>query len=237
VSERDRRIHPLVRQQQAERAADGEAATDHDHVPAGDRHVVAPQHLEEAGGSAGQGRVKVAADPEHEPAEVGRVQPVGILGRIHQLEHRVLVDARGQWQLDDVAGHGQVLIKAKNGGPHLVFGRLRRKIHPDRLDAELDTVAMLTGHVGERSRIAAHKQCAETGMDAAGLERGDAADELVLDCRRGGDTVHAYCGHCSIPVPPDVSTSHARSEREGAKSTLRGVMGGQDQVPGDTRPG
>ena len=46
-------------------------------------------------GVQGSGEVELAVDAEHEAAEVRRVQAVGVLRRVDELEHRVLVDAVG----------------------------------------------------------------------------------------------------------------------------------------------
>ena len=91
VAQRDGGVLGAAGQQQPERAADGDAAADHDDLGAGDLHAVAAQQLDDADGRARQ-RAGVA---EHQPAEVGRVQPVGVLGRVDQAEHAVLVAARG----------------------------------------------------------------------------------------------------------------------------------------------
>ena len=70
-------------------------------------HVVPAQQLDDAQRGARQRR----RGAEHEPAEVGRVQAVGVLVRVDQLQDRVLVDALGQRQLHDVAGAGRVLVE------------------------------------------------------------------------------------------------------------------------------
>ena len=63
----------------------------HDDLGAGDLHVVAAQQLDDAVGRARQRR----GVAEHQPAEVGRVQAVGVLGRVDQPEDPVLVEAPG----------------------------------------------------------------------------------------------------------------------------------------------
>src|SRR3712207_7426724 len=51
---------------------------------------------------------------EHQSAEVDRVQPVGVLGRVHRLEDGALLDALRQRQLDDVAGAVRVGVDRKS---------------------------------------------------------------------------------------------------------------------------
>ena len=81
--------------------------------------------------------MQLAGDTENEPAEVGRVQAVGVLGRIDQLEHRLLVDAVRQGQLHDVAGHLGSRIEVRDGGPHVRLGRRLGQVDPDGGDPYL----------------------------------------------------------------------------------------------------
>ena len=48
---------------------------------------------------------------EHEPPEIDRVQPVRVLGRIHQLQDPPRIQPAGQRQLNDVAGAGRVRVQ------------------------------------------------------------------------------------------------------------------------------
>ena len=80
----------------------------------GDLDVVPPQQVHDAARRTRQRRGLV----EHQPAEVGRMQSVGILGRVDPLERRVLVEVLRQRQLHDVAG-------ALGVGVQLVDGRRR----------------------------------------------------------------------------------------------------------------
>ena len=94
-------------------------------------------------GVHGSGECELALDAEHEPAEVGRVQAVGVLVGVDELEHRVLVDARGQRQLHDVAGDRGVGVEVGDRRAHLGLGCRGRQVDPDRLDADLGAVAVL----------------------------------------------------------------------------------------------
>ena len=53
--------------------------------------------------------------PEHQPAKAHRVQPIGVLARIHALQRSVLVEMLGQRQLDDVAGALGVGVQLVDG--------------------------------------------------------------------------------------------------------------------------
>ena len=69
-------------EQQPERPPDGDPAADDDDLRAGDRHVVAAEQLDDADRRARQRPGHV----QHQPAQVHRVQAVGVLGRVHRLE-------------------------------------------------------------------------------------------------------------------------------------------------------
>ena len=78
-----------------------------------------------------------AGHVEHQPAEVGRVQAVGVLGRVHRLEDGVLVDVPRQRQLDDVAGARRVGVELVDDRQDVVLGRRRRQLALDAGDADL----------------------------------------------------------------------------------------------------
>ena len=79
VAQRHRGVLGTPGQQQPERPPDGDAATDDHDVRPGQLDVVAPQQRDDAARGARQ-RAGLA---QHQPAEVRRVQPVGVLGRVH----------------------------------------------------------------------------------------------------------------------------------------------------------
>ena len=114
-------------QQQAERAADGDAAADDGDVRARDRHVVPAQQLDDALGRARQ-RPWLA---EHQLAEVDRLQAVGVLVRVDQAEHALRVQAGRQRQLHDVAGAGRVGVQLGDRRPRLAAARRGRQVPAD----------------------------------------------------------------------------------------------------------
>ena len=141
--------------------ADGDPAADHDHVRAVDLHAVVAQQLDDAVRGAGQRPGLV----QHQPAEVRRVQAVGVLGRVDQLQHPVGVDALGQRELDDVAGAGRVLVELADRRLDLLLGGGGGQIAADGGDADLGAVAVLARDVPLAAGVVADQQGAQAGLD------------------------------------------------------------------------
>jgi hypothetical protein len=127
------------------------------------------------------------------------VQAVGVLGRVDELEHRVLVDARRERQLHDVARDGRIRVEALDRGPHVGLGGVGREVDADRLDAHLRAVAVLAGDVRAGSRVVAHEERAEAGDEALLAQGADPHGQLGLDGRRGRDAVEHDRGHWVRP--------------------------------------
>ena len=83
----------LEREEVGQWASDGDTAADDHHVAALDRHVVGVEQLDDPRRRARQ-RPRRA---EHEAAEVDRVQPVDVLGRVDGEQRLLLVQAGRQW--------------------------------------------------------------------------------------------------------------------------------------------
>jgi hypothetical protein len=75
------------------------------------------------------------------------VQAVGVLVGIHELEHRVLVDARRQRQLHDVARDVVARIELRDRRDDVGCGCIGRQVDADRLDPHLGAVAVLARDV------------------------------------------------------------------------------------------
>ena len=93
VAVRDRRVRVrlLEREQHRERPADREPAPDDHDVPAFDRDVVVHEQRLDA-----ERRARARSDrAHHEPAEVDRVQAVGVLGRIDRVQRGLVVEPFG----------------------------------------------------------------------------------------------------------------------------------------------
>jgi hypothetical protein len=167
------------------------AAPDDDHLGTGDLHVVAAQQLDDAERRAGQ-RCRLAED---QPAEVRRVQAVGVLGRVDHPQHVGLDHVPRQRQLDDVAGAGRVGVEPGHVRLDLGLGGGLREVHADRLDADLGAVLVLAVDVPPGARVVTDQDRAEAGHDAALPELRDALGELALDGLGGGGAVEDLCGH------------------------------------------
>ena len=116
VAQRNRRVLGPPREQQPHRTAHRHASPDHHDVRAGDLDLEPAQQMHDAPRGARQWCGLV----EHQPAEVGGVQPVGVLARIDTFERGVLVEVLRQRQLHDVPG-------ALGVGVELVDGLVERR--------------------------------------------------------------------------------------------------------------
>ena len=137
--------------------------TTHD-LGAAERHAVAAQQLDDA---ARRARQRSRAS-EHQPAEVGRVQPVGVLGRVDLAPAPGSSSSpRGQRQLDDEAGAGRVGVELARPRPP-PRPASRRPAGPCGCEAipDLGAVAVLAGDVGVAARVVADQHRAEPGHDA-----------------------------------------------------------------------
>jgi hypothetical protein len=96
------------------------------------------------GGAAGRGAPRGAGqrcrDAEHQPAEVGGVQAVGVLGGGDQFQYGVRVEMGGQRQLDDEAGAGGVGVQLQHGRFDAGPGGGGRKVDAQGGDADLGAV-------------------------------------------------------------------------------------------------
>ena len=164
---------------------DGDAPADHHDVRSAQGHAVAAEQLHDAARGARQGRGDVAGDLQHQPAQVRGVQAVGVLARIHGLEHRLLVQPGGQRQLDDVAGARRVVVEPGHGGEHVGLRGGRGQVLPHRRDADLGAVAVLARHVRRRPRVLTDQQRAQARHHATLAQHRHTSGELVADGRRG----------------------------------------------------
>ena len=180
--------------------ADGHAAAHHEHALAVQVDAVPAQQFHAALGGAGQRGVHGAADVGHQPAQVHRVQAVGVLGRVHGLEDDVLVDVLGQRQLDDVAGAFRVVVELAGPRPGArpgwwSSGRSRRmELMPTSAQSLClpPTYQVLPG--SEPTRMVPRP-----GTMPVGLERGHAFGQFGLDGGGGGLAVKDLRG-CAVSV-------------------------------------
>ena len=148
------------------------------------------------------------------------MQPVGVLVRVDALQRSVLIELLGQRQLHDVTGALGVGVQFVDG---LVEGRLAdvgRQVAPDRGDAHLRAVGMLTADVSLRPRIVADQDGAQPGCAARCGQCRDPLLQIDEDLVPGGLAVQRDCAHahslacpgfrlltCPLtsPVPPTCS--------------------------------
>jgi hypothetical protein len=83
------------------------------------------------------------------------VKTVGILVRIHSLEDTVRVHSTRQGKLNDEPRAGRICIQSSHGLENLILTSVSRKIHANRFNSYLGTVAMLSSNIGNGPRILA----------------------------------------------------------------------------------
>jgi hypothetical protein len=138
------------------------------------------------------------------PPEVDRVQPVGVLGRVHGLEDDGLRHLLGQRQLDDVAGARRVGVELGDHLEHVALGGRGRELPLDAGDADLGAVGVLGLDVPTAARVVADQQGAEAGTAPRLGERRDALGQFGADRRRGRLAVQdrrGHAGQCARETP------------------------------------
>ena len=141
-----------MQQQHRHRLADDVAAADHDRVTAGDRDVLALQHLDDAGRRAGHELRPVL----HEQPDARRTEAVHVLGRIDCVEDRLLGSAPhafGQRRLHEdavvIAGsRSAVLTSASASASDAVAGRRSRSTRKPALVPALTLLPTYTSDAG-----------------------------------------------------------------------------------------
>jgi hypothetical protein len=180
-------------EQQAQRPAHRDAPAEHADLGAGQVDTVAGQQLHDAARGARQRRGDRGVDVEHQPAEVGRVQAVRVLGRVDQLQHPVGVQPLRQRQLHDVAGAGGVGVQREHRLLDLLLAGRGGQVDADRGDADLGAVPVLHRDVGGAARVVTDQdgsQARRRGqrghpLGQLGLDLGQSR-LAVEDPRRGG---------------------------------------------------
>ena len=116
-------------------------------------------------GRAGQRRVLA----EHQPAQVGGVQAVGVLVGVDAFQRGVLVQVLGQRQLHDVAGAFRVGVELVDGRVQLGLADVGGQIAADRVDPDLRAVGMLTADIRLGPGVVADQDRAQTRGTPASL--------------------------------------------------------------------
>src|SRR5215470_16011990 len=191
VAERNGRVLRPPGEQQPERPPHGDAAAHHGDVGSGDLDAVLAQQHHDAMRRARQ-RALLA---QHELAQVDRVQPVGVLGRVHQVQHALVVQPGGQRKLDDVPGAGLVLVELEHRLLDLRLRGVGLQIPADRGDAHLRAVPVLARDVRVRTWVVPDQDRAKPRHDPAGGQRGHPLLQVRLDLRGGCLPVQNRCAH------------------------------------------
>ena len=186
-------------EKEPERPADSDAATDDHDVRSGDRHVVASEQRDNAPGRARERSILA----EDEAAEVRRMEAIGILRWIHELEGVVRVELTRQWKLDDVAGHARVGVEPSNLCIELCLGRISGQIDPDRLDTDLGAIAVLARNVRVAAGILPDEHGAEPRMLARGLQCVNPGSQVGFHLGRSGLSIKNRRRH--EPIVADAS--------------------------------
>src|SRR5487761_973143 len=214
VAERHGGVLGAPGQQQPEGAADGDPAADDGDVRPGDRHVVAAHQLYDPARRAGQ-RSPLA---EYQPAQVERVQAVGVLARIDPVQDPLRVDVVRQRQLDEIAGAGGIAVQLVDRSLHLLLAGVGRQGPTDAGEPDLGTVAVLAVHVDPAARVVADQDGAETRNDAAGRERGHPPGDIGPDVGGDGLAVQDASCHGGL-ILPDARRCSGRAPAAAAAAT------------------
>ena len=153
VTQRDRGILATAGKHQTNRAAHGHAAADDDHLCTVKLHTEAAQQVDAAVWRAWQRGVLV----EDQLAQVNRVQTIGVLGRVDELEHTVFIQVLRQRQLHDVAGAGIVMVELFDDALEFFLGNVARQVLANRINTEFLAIAVLHLHIRMRPWVIAHQ--------------------------------------------------------------------------------
>ena len=169
-------------QQQAQRAADRGAAADHGDLGAVQRYVVAAQQVHDAARRAGQR----AGEAEHEPAQVDRVQAVGVLVRVDQLQHPAGVEVLAAAAAGRCSRGSRVGVELGDDRLDVLLGGVGGQVAADRGDAHLGAVAVLAVDVRVRAGSSPTSTVPRPGTMPRSRERLHPRPQVVLDRGRGG---------------------------------------------------
>ena len=139
---------------------------------------------------------------QHQAAEVDRVQAVGVLGRVHQLQHTLGVQPGGQGQLDDVTVARGVGVQLGDHVLDLLLAGVSGQVAADGQDAHLRAVAVLGVDVHLAAGVIADQHRRQARGPAAPGQLGYPAGQLVSDRGRGRLAVHDACAHCRHSARP-----------------------------------
>jgi len=200
----------LERQQHRKGAAEGRAPPDDHHPPAGDRDPVVDEHGLDAERGAGPGPARLS---EGQVAEVGRVKPVGVLGRIGSGHGLVEVEADRNGVLHDERVDVGVVVERADPFEQVVLGGVGGDAPVEAAQPVALTGLVLAGHVAGAGRVVADEDGPEAGRAVAGGELGGPLAHVGEHGIGDGGAGHGDSGHggaCSCS-----GVRHLGEERKG----------------------
>lgn len=128
------------------------------------------------------------------------MQAIGVFTWIHALKHEVLIDAFGQWQLNDVTRARWVSVESGNMLEDQVLGCVGGQIYPDRFNADLFAVTVFAGDIRMTAWVITDQHSSQARGDPSSTQRVNAGAKFVFDLSRDGFAVKNRCRHGpSIP--------------------------------------
>ncbi len=127
------------------------------------RHVRPTQHFHDAGRRARKQAVGAAL---HESAKVHWMKAVDILGRMDAIGDGSLVEVRGKRRLHKDTVHGCIGVQFVHDGLEVLLRNRCRPLDVGRHQPEALAGLHLGAHVDVRSRVIAHDDHGEVGLNA-----------------------------------------------------------------------
>ena len=110
-------------------------------------------------------------DAHHQPTEVDRVQPVGVLGRVETQQHRLVGEVRRERVLQQAGVDRVVGVELVDDRVQVGRGGVGPERDTHRGDAELGAVVVLHGDVLGARAVVADQQRAEPGVTPRSARR------------------------------------------------------------------
>ncbi|VTR68175.1 conserved hypothetical protein [Desulfosarcina cetonica] len=185
-------------------------ATHDDHFGAAGLNAGAHDHLLDA-----ERRARRKFDflaPDHQTADVDRMEPVDILVRIDGVEHFFLINVLGQGQLNQDTVDAVVLVVLVDQGQKIRFGNIHRLAVLNFLESDAVGGFDLEGHIGNGCRVLAHEDGDQPGNHAVLFLDlfylfGNLLEDLLADL----GTLDKRCCHLLSPFTLMVAVRMLRS--------------------------
>ena len=197
MAQRDRGIHRLASQHEANSAADGDASAEHADLFAVQVNVVGFEQFDHASRSAWQRSSDLAARMQHEFAKIIWVHTIGVFLGVDQIDDGVLVDALRHRQLHDVAGAGRIGVKLLYDFGDLFECCVGRQLLLNGVHTDFSAIGMLSGNIFDGSGIGTNQDSSKTGVNPLLFQRCDSLGEIRFDLRGHHLSIdfHRHAGH------------------------------------------